>query len=414
MTEKQSPEAYYFEDMIDLRALIKTLWKGKWVIIGAVLLAAVAAYVIDNFILPPTYEASAQIGIRRETFYADFEPSIENPSGLEDYRYLSDLTGSLPQLAEAEDLELTVCEQMGLVCTGEDHYRPELEAALLGSNQLKLTVSCESPQRCADFANTWAAEVIKRWNTLYGNEAVDLDQLAVEVEEARKDWEEAQTALEDYLPESRVKVVETQLGQARHELNQSLLDIENNNRIIWDADALDARLGSLPQDSELSLGDALSLIALQQRSTGGISGTQFQIPEGALLGQGYSVATARESIFNLIASLADQNQELAEILPELENKITDLVLNLENEYYQIDELTVERDRAKDSYQALARHLDEVTLNLRYQGKSAYLLAQARVPEEDSGSTMLLVLVSSIVVGLFVVGGVLIYHWWQAE
>jgi len=415
MSEHKPPESVYYEDMIDLRALIKTLWKYKWIIIGTSFLAALAAFLVSKFVLPPQYESSTQIGIRRETFYADFEPSIENPSGLEDYRNLSDLTKSLPQLAEAEDIVLSVCETMGMICTGEDNNRPDLEAALLGVNQLKLTASCESPQACADFANAWAEEVITRWNTLYGNEAVDLDQIVNEVEDARENWDRTQAALEAYLPESRVKVVETQLNQAKHELNQSLLDIENNNRIIGDADALDARLANLPQESELSLGNALSLIALQQRSSGGISGAQFQLPEGALLGGGYSVTAARESIGFLTASLTDQNQELAGTLPELENKITDLALELENENHQIIQLAVERDRAKGAYQALAGYLDEVTLNLRYQGKSAYLLAQGRVPEEESGlSEVIVILVCMIIIGI-TTSIVLIFHdWWGKE
>ena len=415
MPQNTPPETYYYEDMIDLRALIITLWTNKWIIIGTTLLAALVSLLISIFVLPPQYEASSQIGIRRETFYADFEPSIENPSALEDYRNLSDLTQSLPQLAEAEDIVLTVCAEMGLVCTGDDHNRPDIGATMLGSNQLKLTVNCEVPERCADYANHWAEEIIKRWNTLYGNAGIDLEQLEREVNQARENWIEAQVSLENFLPESRLQVVDTQLIQAQNELNQSLLDIENNNRIIRDAVALNTRLASLLQIGQLTLGDALSMIALQQRSTGGISGAQFQLPEGVLLDGGYSVTAARENLGFLITSLEEQNQEIEGTLPELEEKITGLALQLENEAYLLSQLTVERDRAKEAYQALAGHLDEVTLNLRYQGESAYLLAQARVPEMESGqSTILIILVSSAAAGFLAACGVLSYHWWQKE
>ena len=415
MTEKKLAEPIYYEDVIDLRTLVKTLFQYKWIIIGASVLSALAAFMISVFILPPTYEASAHIGIRRETFYADFEPSIENPSGLEDYGNLSDLTRSLPELAKAEDVWLSVCEQMGMDCTGKKSDCPELDASLLGINQLKLTASCENPQRCAEFANLWAEEVILRWNTLYGNEDIDLDQIAAEVEEARENWAESQAILEAYLPDSRINVVESQLEQAQHELRQLLLDIEENKKIIRDATSLDARLANLPQNNRLFLGDSLSLIALQQRTSGQISGTQFQMANGELLGQGYSVAAARDDITSLTTSLEEQTLNIESLLPNLENKITELVLSLERESYQIDQLTQERDRAEQAYHALARHLDEVALNLHYQGKSAYLLAQARIPDMESGiSTVLVLIACFILTGVIVSGGVLVYKWWNDE
>lgn len=414
MTETKPQESYYGDDVIDLRELVKTLLKYKWIILAATLLAALAAFLMDNFLLDSQYEASAHIGIRRPTFYANLEPSIENPSALEDYRNLSDLTKSLPELAEADDIWMSVCEELDLICVGEGRNKPDLEASLIGTNQLKLTVSCEDPARCAEFANLWAEEVTYRWNTLYGNESLNLEQIAEDVDSARQLWAESQAILEAYLPESKINVVEVQLDQAKSKLTRYLNEIEANELLIRTARGLDKRLADLAQSGELLLGEALSLIGLQQRTTGGISGTQLQLPGEDLLGVDYTVATARVSLGDLIRALEAQNATLEEDLPELEIQVISLTLDLEVEGYKIQQLEQERDKVRQAYQVLAGHRDETEINQRNQGEAAYCVAKARVPQEESGpSTEMVVALAGIAGGILSVVIVYVYSWWTS-
>lgn len=412
MTEQPQPEPYYYEDIIDLRELIRTLWNYKWTIIAATLLAAVAAFLTDNFILPPQYEASAHVGIRRPTFQADLEPSIENPSSIENYQQLRNLTDSLPELAESDDVWQSVCQEMGLKCVGEDDEKPDLKATLVGTNQLKLTVTCEDPQQSAEFANVWAGEVIRRWNMLYGSESINLSKIEEEVAEARQRWEQTQNNLEAYLPQSKVNVVQVQLEQAEQNLNRYMDEMEGNERLIRDARSLDNRLQGLAPSAQLPVGEALSLIALQQRTTGGISGTQFQLPGAEILGQDFTVADGRKGIAGLITALEDQNASLADALPTLEEEIASLAVELESEQHKISQLEQERDRARQEYSSMAGYFDEARINKENQGPASYSIAPARVPQRESGqSTIMIVALAGIVGVMIALGSVLIYSWW---
>lgn len=413
MNDRQEP--YYYEDVIDLRELVETLWNHKWIIVAAVLLAAAAAYLTDSFILPPQYEASAHIGIRRPTFQANLEPSIDSPSSLENYQQLRDLTESLPELAEADDVWMSACVQAMVKCVGEDSLKPELEAELVGSNQLKLTVTSSDPRRAAEFANIWAGEVIDRWNELYGNENVELARLEEDVEAARERWAEAQKALEVYLPHSQINVLEVKLLQTRSRLNRYLEEIEDNERLIRDARSGGNRLLDLDPDSALPLGEALSIIALQQRSSGGISGTQFQLSGSELFGGGYTVGEARGTIATLVRALESQNENMIEKIDQAAGEITALAVELEEEQYKIDQLEQERDRARQEYNAMAGYLDETRINQRNQKKAAYSIAKAIVSQKESGqSAVVLTALAGIVAGMIAASAVLFFEWWTTE
>lgn len=412
---KDKQETYYYEDIIDLREVVKTLWNHKWLIITVTLLAAAAAFVTDKFILPPQYEASAHIGIRRSTFQANLEPSIDAPSSLEDYQQLRDLTGSLPELAEADDVKMSVCNQMGIQCTGEGSVLPELEAELVGTNQLKLTVICENPDRAAEFANAWAVEVISRWNELYGNENVDLSQLEGDVETARRRWSEAQGALEAYLPESKINVVQVQLSQAKNKLNSYLDEIHGNERLMRDASSLDSRLENLDQTRSLPAGEALSLLTLQEKIGGDAGAAQFLLPGLDLSNVGYTVRETRDSLTALIQAYEAQNEVLTEKISGVEDEITALSVELEEEQYKIDRLKQERDRVRQEYSALAGYLDESRINQQNQKQAAYSIARAIVPKGESGlSTIVIVALTGIVAGMIATSGVFVYSWWTED
>lgn len=416
MTENKSQDPYHYDDVIDLRELIKTLLKYKWIIVAAVVLSALAAYLTSKFILSPKYEASAHIGITLPSFEVDLEPSINNPSPLDDYRLLTETTKALPGLAKAVEVWLSICEEMDLTCLGEDNDKPELEAALVGTSQLKLTVTSEDPEKAAEFANLWAKEVIKRWDLIYGIGDIDFLQLEEEVAQALETWNTAQKTLEDYLTESQINVVEVQLNQAEGELARYLRDIESNESIIRDASSLDARLGGLNQSDKLLIGDALSLVGLLQRTTDGDveGGIQFQITGTDIYGQDYTIADTRETLTDLIFALESQNGDLEIQLAGLEEEINTLTLDREVEQFRINLLKQERDRARSNYQALAGYLNEALIALEHNGKAAYCVAKAVVPQEAESNTLINTALVGMVGLMLSTGGIFVFTWWTEE
>ncbi len=412
MSEHNPPDSVYYEDMIDLRALVKTLLKYKWIIVSVTLLAVLAAFLTSRYLLPPKYEAAAHIGITLPSFEVDLEPSINNPSPLDDYRLLTETTKALPELAEAVEVWLSVCEEMNLNCQGEGNEKPELEAALIGTSQLKLSVISENPEQAAEFANLWAEEVVTRWNLIYGIENIDLIRLEEEVTQSLKNWNTAQKMLEDYLPESKINVAEVQLNQAKGKLARYLEAIEDNEGIIRDAGSLDTRLGGQIQSSKLLIGDALSLVGLLQRTTGEVSGTQFQVTGTDIYGQEYTIAETRETLYDLISALENQNDTLEIQLTGLETEITQLALEREIEQYRIDLLEQERDRARSNYQALSGYLDETLIAEKHDGQAAYCVARAVVPLEGESKTLINTALAGMVGLMIAIGVVFFCEWWR--
>ncbi|MGB4717563.1 MAG: Wzz/FepE/Etk N-terminal domain-containing protein, partial [Bacillota bacterium] len=81
---------YPYEDEIDLRDLILKVWRGRWVIIGAVAIAVVVAFIYATFIREPAYEARVSIlpnayrlADGRALSHADYLPIFHKESILE-------------------------------------------------------------------------------------------------------------------------------------------------------------------------------------------------------------------------------------------------------------------------------------------------------------------------------------------
>lgn len=56
-------EQAYWDDEIDLRQLVETLLRHKWVIVGLVVAATAVAGIYSYFILPPRYEAVMTVAL---------------------------------------------------------------------------------------------------------------------------------------------------------------------------------------------------------------------------------------------------------------------------------------------------------------------------------------------------------------
>ena len=415
MTENKPQDPNYYEEVIDLRALVRILLNYKWIVIAATLLTALTAFLTIKFILSPKYIASVHIGIRQPTFEVYLEPSINNPSPLNDYRTFIELTKPLPAFAKADEVWISVCEEMNIICMGEGNDSPVLEATLIGSSHLRLSVTSGSPERSTEFANLWAEELINRWNMLYGSENIDLIQVEKEVAQALENWNTARNALVKYLPESQINVVEVQLNQAKQKLAIYLGEIEDNESILRDADALDFRLGRQSQSSKLLIGDALSLVGLLQRTTGDVNGTQFNITGTDIYGQEYTIAESRKTLADLVSALENQNDDLEIQLVDLEGEITALALERQAEKYHITLLEQERDRALSDYQLLSEYMDEAQIAPEYEGLFAYIVAKAVVPQDESGlSTIILVAIAGMMGLMISVVSVFVYAWWNSE
>lgn len=412
MTEKR--ETQYSEEYIDLKAIILAIWTKKWTIVGITILCALIGFLTRTFFMQANYEATAYLGISQPSIDVNLEPSINIQSPLEDYRQLLDITQGLPEMSQTEDVWLVVCEELDLTCLSRDNNKPDLEASLIGASQLKLQVTSKNPDLTVEFANLWAKEIITRWNLIYGIGENDLLELELEVEQAHEEWNIAQTALEEYLPQSQISVVQVQLRQAEDKLYEYLDEIESIQRIIRDANSMDRRLKNLDQENELQLGDALSLVGLLERTTGNVSSTQFQVTNSEIFGAEFQIIDARQTIIDFVSALEDHNVGLSGQLNALEEEITQLTLEKELEQSKIDQLELERDRAQTNYRILSRYLDESQIAEQFTRQAAFIVAKAIIPLRKESNLLVITSLAGIIGLMVSVGGVLIKNWWDTE
>jgi len=397
-------EPYYNEDVIDLRELVQTLLDYKWVIACVSLLAALAAFLVSTFFLPPQYQASSFVTLTEPIIQVELDPSIQNLPNLPD-------TGSVADLAEADAFVLEVSNNLEF--KKEDVRSLDWQASMQNQSQLKLQVTASSPEYVVEAANRWAEIMINRLNNLYGIGDRNLVTLEREVQKAKEDWTAVQTALEDCLLDSRVEVLEVKLAEKKEMLSETLTRIEYNQDLIRDIQALKAQVDNLDSKQDLSTGKALSIIALQQRASGGISGAQFQLQGGETLGAEYTVEEGIEELDGLLSAILNQNTKMQEELSAIEESIQNLSQELESERFKLEQLKQERDLERIAYTALANQLKRAKITQAQEGRPAKLGAKAVKPKTPEGPNERLNTALAGMIGFFVtIGFVLIYDWWK--
>lgn len=275
-----------------------------------------------------------------------------------------------------------------------------------------MQVTATDPTIAAQIANGWAQVLVLRLNDLYGTGSSTVVVIESEVQKAKVIWNTAQEGLESYLPQSQVEILEVQLAEQKNSLARYLYQIEENRILISDGEVLKAQFAVMDKDLNLSTGSVLSIIALQQRAAGGISGTQFQFQSNAVLGQGYLVGDGKNDLERLIGAIKTQNEEFTTELTIIKESIGELSAALESERHKVELLTQERDLARSAYTALANQLEETRITQSQEEHSAKIGAEAMIPRKESDPNLLLnTALAAIISGLLALSLALVYAWW---
>jgi uncharacterized protein involved in exopolysaccharide biosynthesis len=405
MTDHQNPTQY--EAIIDVKKIIRGLLHYKWLIVGASFLGALVAFLVSSNLISAKYEASSYVIFTEAFITAELDSSIQVSPSMPD-------TGALDELAEADDVIRKISEVLNLDLLSNEN-KVELVATLQGKSQLHLQVTATDPELAAQIANTWGAEMVLRLNELYGTGEQTVAGLEVEVQRAKEQWNQTQRVLEEYLPSSKVEVLGVQLTAAKNNLNAYLVKIKLNRLLISDAETLQEQLQVFNPGDILPTENVLYLIALKQRTAGGISGTQFQFQGVEILGQDYTVEEGRNSIKEFISAIEDQNISLTAELSTLEQSISNLSVELESETFKVEQLSQERDLTRNAYNALANQLEETRITQAQDEQFAQIGAQAVVPLKPSGPRKLINTGLAGVIGFMLsVCLVFVWDWWKEE
>ena len=194
------------EDEINLRDLIETLLRGKWIIALVTAAAVAASGVLSWFVLTPVYQARARLMV---VFPARQQPAVAPDGGLNEIlRALSaypDLSlESYRQQIEDPVLLQKVVDELGLPMN-----RQQLEAAvearaLKDTNLIEILVSDTSPERAAQIANK-LAELFTRHMTAVATTRYQSSVRTIEaqMEDQDRKLRQALQELKDFLAEPR-------------------------------------------------------------------------------------------------------------------------------------------------------------------------------------------------------------------
>ncbi|GEM_PF-1496197 len=431
-----------YDDAIDLRAILLTLWKARRMILFVTLTAAVSAFAVSFWILPRQYQATAYV------FIGNPIGDITQASGLTISPTLPD-PNVVVELAAAPGLLESVTKDPAIVAAiGEETITlaDMVTAVYVGTDQLSLQVTDTSPQRAALLANTWAEKVTAAVNATYklGTLAQALDSLFLQ---SQQNYTQAQSALEEALSQSRVDVLSAQLRRKQTDLKCALDSNSLTARVLDDLQLFEQGLSGASGEAPLLLGDGLALTTLRQRSLTsqpcqleGQAEFQFE-SQSSLESQsqsssvsvpsapdftvqidsasfaGFSVSKALEAATQMRAGLEAQLTRLQSDQSRLEQEIPLLQRDLEHARAQLDQFTTERDQSQKLYTNLFQTQTQQQLTTALpQGAQVANVSVGAVPPEKAVSrkTLMNTALAGMLGLMLSIFGALAMNWWRNE
>lgn len=404
------------EEEIDLRPYIEALVNHWYWLVGAGLIAAVAAFIISS-LLPPTYEATALVAVTETRQRIVFDPRIQTEEERQPLQ-------AFPQLATSDDLVRQLFTQMSLPQTelaSVQDLRKRLTAQS-GSDPslIELTASFQDAETASQIANTWANIFVAWANEIYRNS--NGEQLAFyenQLNVSAAELAVAEEALVAFQSRNRSTIVQNRLLALNLVQEQYLADLRQTTFLLQDIASLQTQL-ALQNSPDVTWADQLTVLNLQLQAFGTqavgendrSSTLQLQVaPETTL-----TSASRREQLAyldGLWTTLDGRLVELEDSLAALEPEI--LALQQEQQALQAEFNRLQRNVtvAEETYTALARKVDEERITSQDQISSLRLASNSTVPDEPTAPRRLLItLVAGFLGGILMVTLLLGQEWWR--
>ncbi len=371
--------AYDYDDEIDLREIVLTLWKGRWLILALTLIAALLAYAVSAWLLPRQYQATAYITIGQPQVRYTSANSLLFLPATPDIR-------ALPELLMAE----AVLEQVAgdprvapLLASDEARLTGKMQVDMLGATQLRFQVTDTDAERAATLANVWAEKAADWTESAYGLGALTAT-LDAQISQTQQAYVQAQSALETFLAEDQTPILQSLLT-AKSETyicleervsasNATLERLEDMEKCLAQTDAFlssDASLmASIQQETDalfVACSDSGMIIPSQSIAVF----ADLDASEALQM-----ISTFRERVQQLVTS-ARREQTI------LQDEILQLSVEIERMEHQQNEYTSQRDQAKTLYEQLAYQQILMDNVLQQSGRVAQVSVEATAPQRPS-------------------------------
>ncbi len=364
----------YYEDDLDLRKIALVLWRNRYLLIAATLLAALAAFALSVWVLPKKYQAVAYVTVAapsvRYTTAEGLGITPPNP----DIR-------PLPEIAQSK----TIFEQVkadaqlaSLLPKNTAGWMPDMQVYTVGNTLLRFQVTDTDPKRAAMFVNVWAEKTAEWVEINYGTGefAANLDK---QIQQAKQAYAEAQSQLETFLTSDKASAL-----QARFASLQSLDScLEGGLKL---SDALIKRLNDLEKglvvSPALNASQNLELAHIEQAiSNWGACGAASIVPVSPPSALVFANDLERvQALQQLLRNLVEDAQNLQ---GAIEQEMLDLQVELERSSAQRNEYIRQRDQAKNLYEQLTYQQSIITGVLQESGRMAMVGVAAQVPSAPS-------------------------------
>lgn len=268
MSEQALPQAW--DEEVDLRRLVETLLRWKWVIIGVTLLAGISTFIISGF-LPKTYESSTTLSIVMQTVQiSGGVKSLPGMTVVPDFELspslISDIAFSDPVLKE-------LVEKTDIAVPSLESLKKSLSITFVEEGQVvRLSARGPSAEEAKILVDEWAYLVSKEIRSLLSRSYFTAlrEILAPQAENYFQELRKAEKAWQEFSASNPIPILETQsveLSQKIAEGETQLLSI--NNQIAVTNALLDSTMHLLRQriretDAALSAQLQLTLTDFQR------------------------------------------------------------------------------------------------------------------------------------------------------
>ncbi len=406
-------ESLYLDEMIDLRRMLTTLWRYRRWIFGLTFGAAVAALVV-SFLVPPTYEATALAVMTPTQYKVQFDPRIEtviNPVDMQIDVY----TG----LATSDGVLQQVFSSMEPLPLGVENIEDLREILSVNGRNglLTFTAKAHLPQDASRLVNSWVQIFVDEANRVYGtSDTGQLTFFKAQLEETAKALQAAEEAMTEFTSQDKSVIVQNQLASLQQSQKDYLSEQRSLASALQDLDALLAKMQTQDTSQPVDFSDQINALFLSLRvfNAGESFPLQLQISDPTTLST-MSAAEQRQMLSDIRAVIEGRVESLEDELSALEPRI--LALQAELQGYELERARLERELSlsRDTYTALSRKVDEVSIVTSDAVGQVRVASQALTPLKPISPRKLLNTVLAGIVGaMLATGGAFLIEWWQEE
>ncbi len=401
------------EEEIDLRQYIQVIVRRwKW-IVGATLIAAVAALGV-SLLIPPTYEATALVAITKPRYILQFDSRFETESNIQPtYK-------AYPELALSDNVLQALAaklDQSGAGLQSLANLRGRVEAkAGADPSLVQLMVSSQDKKEAAQIANMWAEVFVSQANELYGaHNAEQTIAFQSQLEQAQADLAASEQALIDFQASNEAAIIKNQLDSSLKSQADYLTMQQGITNTIQDIQGLRRQLAEQPAGRPSDIGDQLTVLFLQIKAFNAQVSVPLQlqiVSTETLAAKNTSeqIAFLNELGNTLKAKSIEINLKLAAIEPQ----ILELQRQLQQAKTEEERLTRARNLAQETYIALARKVAEDRIAAQNTTDEVKVASQAATPEEPVSPRKLLNTAIAGMLGLLVsLVGAIVAEWWYS-